>query len=121
MLNFDRYYNDVKRIALSVNYRSTGNIVLVARSVIEENEHRYGKNITTAGSQGEAVSIYEFNNLNDEKTFLSEKIKELNAQGIDYNDIAVLSRTNVVGDMYRSRIEADGIVCSNSTGKPDIY
>ena len=121
MLDFNKYYNDVKRIDLNINYRSTGNIVLAARSVIEENEHRYAKDITTAEPQGEDVAIYEFNNLNDEKTFLSEKIKELKAQGVNYSDIAVLSRTNVVGDMYKTRLEADGVVCCDTHGVMDIY
>ena len=121
MLEFTKYFSDARRIDLDINYRSTGNIVLAARSVIEENEHRYSKDIKTASEQGEAVSIYEFNNLNDEKVFLAEKIKQLNSDGIDYDDIAVLSRTNIIGNMYKSRLDGEGIPCCDTDKEQDIY
>lgn len=121
MLKFTDYFSDAVRIDLSINYRSTGNIVLAARSVIEENEHRYYKDIKTVSEQGESVSIYEFNNLNDEKAFLAEKIKKLNSEGIDYDDIAVLFRTNIVGDMYKTRLNGEGIPCHGTDEEKNIY
>ena len=93
------------------NYRSTGNIVFASRAVAEENEHRYYKDITTYNSQGDTVSVYEFNSLNDEKAFLVSEIRRLIDTGIAVDDIAVLSRTNVIGNMYMSRLESDGIPC----------
>lgn len=121
MLKFTDYFSDARRVDLSINYRSAGNIVLAARSVIEENEHRYYKDFKTASQLGAPVSIYEFNNLNDEKTFLAEKIMKLNSEGVNYDDIAVLFRTNVVGDMYKARLLGEGIPCCDTSGGQDIY
>ena len=121
MLDFNKYYSDAVRIDMCINYRSTGNIVFASRAVAEENEHRYYKDITTYNSQGDTVSVYEFNSLNDEKAFLVSEIRRLIDTGIAADDIAVLSRTNVIGNMYMSRLESDGIPCCDYSVVQDIY
>ena len=121
MLDFNKYYSDAVRIDMCINYRSTGNIVFASRAVAEENEHRYYKDITTYNSQGDTVSVYEFNSLNDEKAFLVSEIRRLIDTGIAADDIAVLSRTNVIGNMYMSRLESDGIRCCDYSVVQDIY
>lgn len=121
MLDFNKYYSDAVRIDMCINYRSTGNIVLASRAVAEENEHRYYKDITTYNSQGDTVSVYEFNSLNDEKAFAASEIRRLINSGIAADDIAVLSRTNVIGNMYMSRLESDGIPCCDYSVVQDIY
>lgn len=121
MLDFNKYYSDAVRIDMCINYRSTGNIVFASRAVAEENEHRYYKDITTYNSQGDTVSVYEFNSLNDEKAFLVSEIRRLIDAGIAADDIAVLSRTNVIGNMYMSRLESDGIPCCDYSVVQDIY
>ena len=121
MLDFNKYYSDAVRIDMCINYRSTGNIVFASRAVAEENEHRYYKDITTYNSQGDTVSVYEFNSLNDEKAFLVSEIRRLIDTGIAADDIAVLSRTNVIGNMYMSRLESDGIPCCDYSVIQDIY
>ena len=121
MLDFNKYYSDAVRIDMCINYRSTGNIVFASRAVAEENEHRYYKDITTYNSQGDTVSVYEFNSLNDEKAFAASEIRRLINSGIAADDIAVLSRTNVIGNMYMSRLESDGIPCCDYSVVQDIY
>lgn len=121
MLDFNKYYSDAVRIDMCINYRSTGNIVFASRAVAEENEHRYYKDITTYNSQGDTVSVYEFNSLNDEKAFLVSEIRRLIDTGIAADDIAVLSRTNVIGNMYMSRLESNGIPCCDYSVVQDIY
>ena len=121
MLDFNKYYSDAVRIDMCINYRATGNIVFASRAVAEENEHRYYKDITTYNSQGDTVSVYEFNSLNDEKAFLVSEIRRLIDTGIAADDIAVLSRTNVIGNMYMSRLESDGIPCCDYSVVQDIY
>ncbi|MDO5340739.1 MAG: ATP-dependent helicase [Eubacteriales bacterium] len=121
MLDFKKYYSEAVRIDMCINYRSTGNIVLASRAVAEENVHRYYKDIITYNTQGDSVSIYEFNTLNDEKTFLVSEIRRLIDAGIAADDIAVLSRTNVIGNMYMSRLKSEGIVCRDDSEVQDVY
>lgn len=121
MLDFNKYYSDAVRIDMCINYRSTGNVVLASRAVAEENEHRYYKDITTSNAQGDSVSIYEFNTLNDEKAFLVSEIRRLIDAGIAANDIAVLSRTNIIGNMYMSRLKSEGISCRDDSAIQDVY
>ena len=121
MLDFNKYYSDAVRIDMCINYRSTGNVVLASRAVAEENEHRYYKDITTNNAQGDSVSIYEFNTLNDEKAFLVSEIRRLIDAGIAADDIAVLSRTNIIGNMYMSRLKSEGILCRDDSAIQDVY
>ena len=51
ILNFDRDFNDAKIIRLEQNYRSTGNILKTASSLISENEERIGKDLWTSDSK----------------------------------------------------------------------
>ncbi len=121
MLDFNKYYSDAVRIDMCINYRSTGNVVLASRAVAEENEHRYYKDITTHNAQGDSVSVYEFNSLNDEKAFLVSEIRRLLDSGTVADDIAVLSRTNVIGNMYMSRLKSEGISCCDDSAIQDVY
>ncbi len=121
MLDFNKYYSDAVRIDMCINYRSTGNVVLASRAVAEENEHRYYKDITTHNAQGDSVSVYEFNSLNDEKAFLVSEIRKLLDSGTAADDIAVLSRTNVIGNMYMSRLKSEGISCCDDSAIQDVY
>ena len=62
ILNFDRDFVDAKIIRLEQNYRSTGNILKTASSLISENEERIGKDLWTSDSNGEPVKILNLEN-----------------------------------------------------------
>ncbi len=76
ILNFEKDFKNSKIIRLEQNYRSTGNILKAASSIISENKERIGKNLWTSDVEGAPVVI---NNLEDdeyEAMFLAEKIQE---------------------------------------------
>ena len=52
---FRRDYPNVQLFRLEQNYRSTGNILAAANALIANNNGRLGKNLWTAGEQGEPV------------------------------------------------------------------
>jgi DNA helicase-2/ATP-dependent DNA helicase PcrA len=95
ILNFQRDYEEVKLFKLEQNYRSTGNIVDAANSVIEKNKTKLEKEIWTANKKGEKVKIMRTLSDGEEGRFVANSIFEnkLNLQ-LSNTDFAVLYRTN---------------------------
>ncbi|MFL2661394.1 MAG: ATP-dependent helicase [Alphaproteobacteria bacterium] len=94
ILNFEKDFKNSKIIRLEQNYRSTGNILKAASSIISENKERIGKNLWTSDVEGAPVVI---NNLEDdeyEAMFLAEKIQEFKKKKIRLSNIAILTRAS---------------------------
>ena len=94
ILNFEKDYKDAKVIKLEQNYRSTKTILAAANDVIKYNEQRTDKKLWTEKSEGAPITIYEALNEKDEAEFVAMEIRSLHNRGADYNDCAVLYRTN---------------------------
>lgn len=94
ILNFEKDYKDAKTILLEQNYRSTSTILDAANQVIKNNKMRKDKNLWTARGQGEKIKYYRAYNERDEAQYVIRKIKELVNRCVEYQDIAVLYRTN---------------------------
>lgn len=94
MQRFTRDMPEVKTIRLEQNYRSTQTILSAANAVIANNSDRLGKNLWTAGESGEAITLYAAFNERDEAYYIASTIQELQRQGINYNEIAILYRSN---------------------------
>ncbi len=94
ILNFEKDYKDAKVIKLEQNYRSTTNILDAANDVIKNNRERKDKNLWSNKGEGEKISYFRAFNERDEAFYVVREIKKLLNQGINYQDIAVLYRTN---------------------------
>lgn len=94
ILNFEKYFNDVKVIKLEQNYRSTQNILDAANAVIKNNFERKEKKLWTDSKEGEKVSFNIYENGFEEARGISEDISNRCKNKTSYNDIAVLYRTN---------------------------
>ena len=94
ILNFQKDYQGTKLIKLEQNYRSTENILNAANEVIKNNEERLDKNLFSTKGKGDKITVYEAESDYDESRYIASKIKDLNKSGRNYNDIAVLYRTN---------------------------
>ena len=84
-----------KLIKLDVNYRSTRNIVELAKNLIVNNNSRFDKEYNSLQGYGEDVVLDKFNGLEDEVIYISCEIKKIVEQdsGYKYSDIAILART----------------------------
>ena len=68
MLNFEKDFSDVKKVFLSVNYRSQAAIVRGAGCVIKNNKQRFDKQIQAVRPEEEPVDIRVFKGPADENT-----------------------------------------------------
>ena len=91
---FRRDYPGVQLFRLEQNYRSTGNILAAANALIANNNGRLGKNLWTAGEQGEPVKLYAAFNERDEADFVINRIREWGFKGGQRSDCAILYRSN---------------------------
>ena len=74
--NFSAHFADVQTIRLEQNYRSTKNILDAANGLIQQNTDRLGKELWSAGGEGEPIKVYAgFNDL-DEARFIVERIEQ---------------------------------------------
>ncbi len=102
---FQRDFPGTNVVKLEQNYRSTQTILNAANAVIANNAERMGKNLWTAGSQGEAIRVYSAYNERDESDFVIGRLKDWVAQGNARADAAVLYRSNA-----QSRVLEEGLI-----------
>jgi len=81
-------------VKLEQNYRSQGNILDAANSIIARNKARLGKNLWTAEGKGEALRIYAAANDEEEARFIVDEVKQLHREGMNLADMALLYRSN---------------------------
>lgn len=78
--NFYDSYDNVKKIDLDINFRSSQGITEIAKQVISQNNNRLDKNMQSNQSQnyeqGDIIT-YEFDNRDLEVNFIINKIKQL--------------------------------------------
>ena len=108
ILNFEKDYKDAKVVLLEQNYRSTGTILKAANAVIKNNKQRKDKNLWTSKGEGEKIKYYRAYDEKDEVSYVVERIKELISKGENYQDIAVLYRTNA-----QSRVVEEALLKEN--------
>jgi len=94
ILNFENDFNKSIIIRLEQNYRSTGNILLTASSLISENKERIGKKLWTSDPDGEPVVITNLENDEMEAIFVSKVLKKLKKDGVSSSQIAILTRAS---------------------------
>lgn len=94
ILNFEKDYKDAKTILLEQNYRSTSYILNAANDVIKNNKMKKEKNLWTSREEGNKVKYYRALSESDEAYYVVKGIKQAISNGNNYDDIAVLYRTN---------------------------
>ncbi|WP_443946424.1 ATP-dependent helicase [Pedobacter sp. AW1-32] len=95
ILNFERDYPDLKVYKLEQNYRSTQNIVEVANSIIANNKNQLEKNVFSDNEPGDRIKVSRAFTDNEEGKLVAESIAaERSLKGYNYNDFAILYRTN---------------------------
>ena len=94
ILNFEKDFKNAKLIKLEQNYRSKGNILAAAHSVISNNTGRKQKKLWTDKEDGEKITYFKAEDEKDEADFIAREINILKNGNLKYSDFAVLYRTN---------------------------
>ncbi len=95
ILNFERDYPGTTVIKLEQNYRSTKAILDAAHHVITKNTSRSDKKLWTEKTDGEPVQvIHAQSEAHEAESIISRISSSVNIKARDYDDFAVLYRTN---------------------------
>ncbi len=106
---FSKDFPGARTTRLEQNYRSSGVILKSANALIENNSGRMGKNLWTAGADGERITVYAgFNDL-DEARYVVGRIKDWHAKGHSLNSAAILYRSNAQSRVIEEALMQSGI------------
>ena len=104
ILNFENTFEGTKVIKLEQNYRSTQTILNAANAVIQNNVGRKSKSLWTENGEGEKVNYTLYENGYDEAQGVVDSISSYVRDGWNYNDIAILYRTNAQSRVLEEKL-----------------
>jgi DNA helicase-2/ATP-dependent DNA helicase PcrA len=103
----EKFKEDSESIFLEQNYRSTKSIISASLSVIREDKERVDKGLWTENWEGTSVVMQEFQNGRQQAEMIARNIEMLHdssAGVLNYNDFAVLYRTNKEGNALQQAL-----------------
>ncbi|WP_296752941.1 UvrD-helicase domain-containing protein, partial [Thiobacillus sp.] len=109
MAEFEREFAHGNVIKLEQNYRSHGNILTAANTLISQNAHRLGKNLWTAEGDGEPIRIFDAWSDQDEASFVVDEVRALNREGANLADMALLYRSNAQSRVLEHALFSAGV------------
>lgn len=123
MKQFLKDFPEARQCLLGINYRCAPEIVKAAGRVIEKNRNRLPKEIH-AGKRKSAngvVEVREFKQLTEENETIRAKLLAYRNQGIPYNEMAVLFRTNTQARSLSSKLMEFNIPFTMKERIPNLY
>ena len=110
ILDFENDFSNVLTIRLEQNYRSDGNILKLANSVIKNNRERKAKALWTGRKDGAKITYKRLEDEKQEAWWIGSEIERLRAEeGYDYKDFAILYRKNAQSRSFEEKFSFRGI------------
>ncbi|ADL13548.1 DNA helicase PcrA [Acetohalobium arabaticum] len=110
ILDFEEDYSQTEIIKLEQNYRSTERILDAAYEVVRNNRGRKPKKLWTENDQGAPIKQYKARGETEEAEYITEEIMKLREEeALDYDDFAVLYRTNAQSRVLEEVFRKQGI------------
>lgn len=104
MFNFLKDFPNAKTFKLEENYRSTKKILERANNIIKNNHNRMDKHLFTSNEEGADVEYYSAYNEGEEADFVVRNIIAKHAEGVPYNEIAILMRLNALSRTFEEKL-----------------
>lgn len=104
LLDFQEHFPDASVIRLEQNYRSTGNILKAADSVISNNTERLGKTLFTDGEDGAPVYMLVGRSDTEEAEAIVFSIEELHRRGKSFSDMAIFYRVGSLSRVFEDAL-----------------
>ena len=94
ILEFEQRYPDATRYDLTVNYRSTPQILELANASIAYNVKQFEKALSSVRSDGTLPALVPCRDVQQQAQFVAQRVLELRDEGIPLTEIAVLYRAH---------------------------
>ena len=109
ILDFENDFKGAFTVRLEQNYRSDGNILKLANSVIRNNKGRKSKALWTDRKDGNMITYRRLEDEKQEAYWIGAEIESLRSQGYNYRDIAILYRKNAQSRSFEEKFSFRGI------------
>ena len=109
ILNFEKDFPQARVIKLEQNYRSYGNILAAAHSVIRNNRGRKAKKLWTDKEAGDKIVYRRCDSDKEEACYIAQEIDLLKNGQRSYDDFAILYRTNAQSRLFEDALKRRGI------------
>ena len=96
LLDFDRQFQGARTVFMMENYRSTPQILAAANSLIEKNRKRIQKTLLPKRPDGAEVLCHFAETQEAEAKWISDEIRRLHENGVDYSAVTLLYRAHYV-------------------------
>lgn len=116
ILDFEKDFKETRVIKLEQNYRSAGNILAAANSVIRNNRDRKQKKLWTDREPGEKITYYRAETDKEEADYTARQISYMEKDGRNYDEFAILYRTNAQSRLFEEALSRHGIPCRVLSG-----
>ena len=104
ILDFEKDFPKAKVVKLEQNYRSSGNILAAAHSVIKNNRGRKTKKLWTEAESGAPIVYKRCDSDKEEAYYIAQEIDIL-SNNRSYDDFAVLYRTNAQSRLFEDALK----------------
>jgi DNA helicase-2/ATP-dependent DNA helicase PcrA len=94
ILKFPERYAGAQTYRIETNYRSVPGILDVANAAIRGNVRQFEKNLRAWRKAGGRPALVELPTNNDQAAYVAQQILELNRQGLEFREMAVLYRAH---------------------------
>ena len=109
ILDFENDFSGAFTVRLEQNYRSDGNILRLANSVIRNNKSRKSKALWTDREDGEKITYRRLEDDKQEAYWIGAEIDRLHSEGYNFRDIAILYRKNAQSRIFEEKFSFRGI------------
>lgn len=104
ILDFEKDFKEARVIKLEQNYRSCGNILSAAHSVIRNNKGRKEKKLWTEQEDGHKIVYTRCDNDKEEASYVARQIQLMEGPYRSFDDFAVLYRTNAQSRLFEDAL-----------------
>jgi DNA helicase-2/ATP-dependent DNA helicase PcrA len=109
ILKFPERYTDVTIFNLTINYRSTPEILNLANKSIMHNVRQFHKELHSMKKEGTLPNLVPVKDIFQQADFVTQKIIDMNSDGIPLNEIAVLYRSHYQSMELQMELQGRGI------------
>ena len=110
ILNYQRQFQGTRLFKLEQNYRSTQTIVEAANSLIKHNSNQIPKDVFSENAKGEKIQYKPAYSDKEEAAIVAKDVKRIRREdGCQYNDFAILYRTNAQSRSFEEEFRKQGI------------
>jgi len=109
ILKFPERYPDVSMFNLTINYRSTPEILRLANQSIMHNVRQFHKELLSVRQPGDRPSFVPLKDVFQQADFVAQKILDMHADGMTLDGIAILYRSHYQSMELQMELQRRGI------------